>query len=109
VGVGDTVRDDVAWGCAFIGWALTESGIKPPADAALCASFLKYGSKLAGPKVGALGVVGKEGIPEANTGLVGIVASVEPSAVTMIVGNVDNSVTRATCPLERLQAFIWPP
>jgi len=97
------------WGCAFIGWTLKNSSIELPKEAASCVSYvMNYGTQLRQPKVGALGFLRPDGIDEARTGLVGIVSEINAAGVTMIVGNVNNSVTRVTYQPDEV-AFVWPP
>ncbi|WP_417682382.1 hypothetical protein [Roseibium sp.] len=101
-------NETVPWGCVFVGWVLTQSNIEPPANFPLCSSFDNFGTSSPGPEVGALGLLDRKGIEEARTGLVGFVSAFDQNEVTMIVGNVNNSVTKVTYPLNRVKKFIWP-
>lgn len=104
----DLKNDKIPWGCVFAGWVLEQSKVEPPANFPVCSSFDNFGTSLPGPEVGALGLLDRKGIQEARTGLVGFVSAFGDNEVTMIVGNVNDSVTKVTYPLDRVKKFIWP-
>ncbi len=107
--VGGHLDQALPWGCAFIGWTLKNSGIEIPQEPAKCSSYvIQYGTDIKEPKIGALGYLDPDGINESRTGLVGIVSEISPAGVTMVVGNINDSVTRVTYPIDEI-AFVWPP
>jgi uncharacterized protein (TIGR02594 family) len=103
--------ETTAWCAAFVGACLKRAGkpVAQPVELNLMArSYLKYGTKLAKPKPGAIFVMARGKPP---SGHVGFVEKVDLAAGTMetIEGNVSDQVKRLKRPISDAIGFRWPP
>jgi uncharacterized protein (TIGR02594 family) len=94
------------WCADFMNFVLRRSGgVGTHSRAAR--SFLTYGKKLDGPRVGAIAIMYRKG---PNNGHVGIVRGTDGKGNPIIVsGNHGNSVRQSTYAKERVMAYVMPP
>jgi uncharacterized protein (TIGR02594 family) len=70
-------------------------------------SFLEYGKRLDGPRVGAIAIMYRKG---ANSGHVGIVRGTDGKGNPILIsGNSGNTVRQSTYPKERVLGYVMPP
>jgi uncharacterized protein (TIGR02594 family) len=70
-------------------------------------SFLTYGKKLDGPRVGAIAIMSRKGL---NNGHVGIVRGTDGKGNPIIVsGNHGNTVMQSVYAKERVLGYVMPP
>lgn len=70
-------------------------------------SFLQYGKKLDGPRVGAIAILYRRG---ANNGHVGVVRGTDGQGNPVIIsGNHGNAVRQSVYPKSRVLAYVMPP
>ena len=70
-------------------------------------SFLDYGKKLDGPRVGAIAIFYRKG---ANNGHVGVVRGTDGQGNPIVVsGNHGNAVRQSTYPKSKVLAYVMPP
>jgi uncharacterized protein (TIGR02594 family) len=100
------VSDEVPWCAAFVGACLTDAGL-PNTGSLMARSYLKYGSPISEPKVGALAVF-KRGTNPAS-GHVAFVTGWGAGYVRVIGGNQSNAVTEANYRESDLLEYRWPP
>jgi uncharacterized protein (TIGR02594 family) len=94
------------WCADFMNFVLRKSGGKGTHSRA-ARSFLKYGKKLDGPRVGAIAIMYRKG---PNSGHVGIVRGTDGKGNPVIVsGNSGNTVRQSTYPKERVLGYVMPP
>jgi uncharacterized protein (TIGR02594 family) len=103
--------ETTAWCAAFVGACLKRGGkpVAQPVELNLMArSYLKYGTKLAKPKPGAIFIMARGKPP---SGHVGFVEKVDLAAGTMetVEGNVSDQVKRVRRPISDAIGFRWPP
>lgn len=97
--------DEVPWCAAFVGACLADAEL-PNTGSLLARSYLKYGTPLTEPKVGAIAVI-KRGPPP--QGHVFFVTGWEAGRVRGIGGNQGNAVSEATFPTSEVLGYRWPP
>lgn len=97
--------DEVPWCAAFVGACLADAGL-PNTGSLLARSYLKYGTPLTEPKVGAIAVM-KRGPPP--QGHVFFVTGWEAGRIRGIGGNQRNSVSEATFAASEVLGYRWPP
>jgi uncharacterized protein (TIGR02594 family) len=74
-------------------------------SSSMAKSFASYGTRLSGPKVGAIAVIARG----RNAGHVGIVTGVDDGGNPVIIsGNHNNTVAEATYSRGRVIAYVWP-
>jgi uncharacterized protein (TIGR02594 family) len=94
------------WCADFMNFVLRRSGGKGTASRA-ARSFLDYGKKLDGPRVGAIAIMYRKG---PNSGHVGVVRGTDGKGNPIIVsGNHGLTVRESTYPKERVLAYVMPP
>jgi uncharacterized protein (TIGR02594 family) len=106
--IGASFRDDeTPWCAAFVGGVLEESGIKSTKSAA-ARSYLKWGTQLPRPALGAIAVFWR-GTPIAKSGHVGfLVGRDEKGNLLVLGGNQGDAVTIKPFAKDRLLAYTWP-
>jgi uncharacterized protein (TIGR02594 family) len=94
------------WCADFMNFVLRKSGGKGTASRA-ARSFLQYGKKLDGPRVGAIAIMYRKG---PNSGHVGVVRGTDGKGNPIIVsGNHGPTVRESTYAKERVLAYVMPP
>ncbi len=90
------------WCGAFMDMVLRNTGHKGGGNLAL--GYEHYGTRVSGPQVGAIAVMGRRG-----GGHVGVVAGVDPSGNPIIIsGNHNHTVAEAVYPRSRIAAYVVP-
>jgi len=90
------------WCGAFMDMVLKHTGHVGGGNLAL--GYEHYGTRVSGPQVGAIAVMGRRG-----GGHVGVVSGVDPSGNPIIVsGNHNNTVAEAIYPRSRIAAYVVP-
>lgn len=92
------------WCADFLNLVLTKSGMQGTSSS-MAKSFASYGTRLPGPKVGAIAVLsrGKGG------GHVGIVTGIDDNGNPILIsGNHNNTVAEASYSRGRIVAYVWP-
>jgi uncharacterized protein (TIGR02594 family) len=94
------------WCADFMNFVLRRSGgVGTHSRAAR--SFLQYGKKLDGPRVGAIAIMYRKGL---NSGHVGIVRGTDGQGNPIIIsGNHGNAVKQSMYPKSRVLAYVMPP
>jgi uncharacterized protein (TIGR02594 family) len=94
------------WCADFMNFVLRKSGGKGTHSRA-ARSFLEYGKRLDGPRVGAIAIMYRKG---ANSGHVGIVRGTDGKGNPILIsGNSGNTVRQSTYPKERVLGYVMPP
>ena len=92
------------WCADFMNLVLDRSGMKGTSSS-MAKSFASYGTRLPGPKVGAIAVLSRG----KNGGHVGIVTSIDENGnPTLLSGNHNNTVAEAKYSRGRIYAYVWP-
>jgi uncharacterized protein (TIGR02594 family) len=101
VGTNPTGRRNL-WCGAFMDMVLKRTGHAGGGNLAL--GYEHYGTRVAGPQVGAIAVMGRHG-----GGHVGVVTGVDTSGNPIIVsGNHNNTVAESVYPRSRIAAYVMP-
>ncbi len=94
------------WCADFMNFVLRQAGGKGTRSRA-ARSFLKYGKKLDGPRVGAIAILYRKG---PNSGHVGVVRGTDGQGNPILVsGNHGPKVMQSTYPKSRVLAYVMPP
>jgi len=94
------------WCADFMNFVLRRAGGKGTASRA-ARSFLQYGKKLDGPRVGAIAILFRKG---PNNGHVGVVRGTDGQGNPIIVsGNHGQTVRESTYPRAKVMAYVMPP
>jgi uncharacterized protein (TIGR02594 family) len=94
------------WCADFMNFVLRQAGGKGTSSRA-ARSFLKYGTKLDGPRVGAIAILYRAG---PNNGHVGVVRGTDGQGNPILVsGNHGPTVMQSTYPKGRVLAYVMPP
>ncbi len=94
------------WCADFMNFVLRKAGGKGTHSRA-ARSFLQYGKKLDGPRVGAIAILYRKGL---NSGHVGVVRGTDGRGNPIIVsGNHGNAVRQSIYPKSRVLAYVMPP
>jgi uncharacterized protein (TIGR02594 family) len=94
------------WCADFMNFVLRRAGGNGTHSRA-ARSFLQYGKKLDGPRVGAIAILYRKG---ANNGHVGVVRGTDGQGNPIIVsGNHGNAVRQSVYPKSRVLAYVMPP
>jgi len=94
------------WCADFMNFVLRRAGGKGTQSRA-ARSFLQYGSKLDGPRVGAIAILYRKG---PNNGHVGVVRGTDGQGNPIIVsGNHGNTVRQSVYSKDRVLAYVMPP
>jgi uncharacterized protein (TIGR02594 family) len=94
------------WCADFMNMVLRKAGGKGSQSRA-ARSFLQFGKKLDGPRVGAIVVLYRKG---RNNGHVGVVRGTDGAGNPIVVsGNHGNAVRQSTYPKSKVLAYVMPP
>ena len=94
------------WCADFMNFVLRKAGSKGTQSRA-ARSFLQYGKRLDGPRVGAIVVLYRKG---PNNGHVGVVRGTDGAGNPIVVsGNHGNAVRQSTYPKSKVLAYVMPP
>jgi uncharacterized protein (TIGR02594 family) len=94
------------WCADFMNMVLRKAGGKGTHSRA-ARSFLEFGKRLDGPRVGAIAVLYRKG---ANNGHVGVVRGTDGAGNPIVVsGNHGNAVRQSTYPKSKVLAYVMPP
>lgn len=97
--------DEVPWCAAFVGACLSDAGL-PNTGSLLARSYLEYGTKLDGPRVGCIAVF-KRGAPP--SGHVAFVTGWGDGKIRVIGGNQGDAVSEAGYREADVLGYRWPP
>lgn len=101
IGTNPTGRRSL-WCGAFMDKVLRDNGFKGGGNLAL--GYLHYGHRVAGPKVGAIAVMGRRG-----GGHVGVVSGVTPKGDPVVIsGNHSHTTAESVYPRSRVIAYVMP-
>jgi uncharacterized protein (TIGR02594 family) len=101
IGTNPTGRRSL-WCGAFMDKVLRDTGHKGGGNLAL--GYLHYGTRVSGPQVGAIAVMGRRG-----GGHVGVVSGIDANGNPIIVsGNHNHTVAEAVYPRGRIKAYVMP-
>ena len=101
IGTNPTGRGSL-WCGAFMDLVLKRTGHAGGGN--LASAYARYGTRVAGPQVGAIAVMGRRG-----GGHVGVVSGVDANGNPIIVsGNHNHTVAEAVYPASRIQAYVLP-
>jgi uncharacterized protein (TIGR02594 family) len=101
IGTNPTSRGSL-WCGAFMDLVLKRTGHASGGN--LASAYARYGTRVAGPQVGAIAVMGRRG-----GGHVGVVSGVDANGNPIIVsGNHNHTVAEAVYPASRIQAYVLP-
>jgi len=90
------------WCGAFMDMVLKQTGHKGGGNLAL--GYLNYGTRVSGPQVGAIAVMGRRG-----GGHVGVVSGVDANGNPIIIsGNHNHTVAESVYPRGRIAAYVVP-
>ncbi|MGL4396608.1 MAG: TIGR02594 family protein [Hyphomicrobium sp.] len=110
VGRADVTSDEVAWCAAFAGAMLEEGGIDidaiAPANRLLANSYLKIGTPISAPRMGALCVLARGKDPA--QGHVGFVVGWTDDTIKLLGGNQNDQVSVETFRRDRIRGLRWP-
>jgi uncharacterized protein (TIGR02594 family) len=94
------------WCADFMNFVIKRAGAKGTHSRA-ARSFLQYGKKLDGPRVGAIAILYRKG---PNNGHVGIVRGTDGQGNPILVsGNHGNTVMQSIYPKSKVLAYVMPP
>jgi uncharacterized protein (TIGR02594 family) len=101
IGTNPTGRGSL-WCGAFMDLVLKRTGHKGGGN--LASAYARYGTRVAGPQVGAIAVMGRRG-----GGHVGVVSGVDANGNPIIVsGNHNHTVAESVYPARRISAYVLP-
>ena len=90
------------WCGAFMDLVLKRTGHSGGGN--LASAYARYGTRVTGPQVGAIAVMGRNG-----GGHVGVVSGVDPNGNPIIVsGNHNHTVAESVYPARRISAYVLP-
>jgi uncharacterized protein (TIGR02594 family) len=94
------------WCADFMNFVFRKAGGKGTASRA-ARSFLQFGKKLDGPRVGAIAIMARKG---PNNGHVGVVRGTDGQGNPIVVsGNHGPTVTQSVYPKSKVLAYVMPP
>jgi uncharacterized protein (TIGR02594 family) len=101
IGTNPTGRGSL-WCGAFMDMVLKRTGHAGGGN--LASAYARYGTRVSGPQVGAIAVMGRRG-----GGHVGVVSGVDPNGNPVIVsGNHNHTVAESVYPAGRISAYVLP-
>jgi uncharacterized protein (TIGR02594 family) len=101
IGTNPTGRGSL-WCGAFMDMVLKRTGHAGGGN--LASAYARYGTRVAGPQVGAIAVMGRRG-----GGHVGVVSGIDPNGNPVIVsGNHNRTVAESVYPAGRISAYVLP-
>lgn len=102
----EVTSDETAWCAAFAGACLADAGL-PNTGSLAARSYLKYGTELSEPKVGAIAVFKRTSDP--NQGHVAFVTGWGEGKIRCLGGNQRDSVCEEAFGTANLLSLRWPP
>jgi uncharacterized protein (TIGR02594 family) len=102
--IGNENMPELPWSSAFANWALKICGLKGT-NSGDPRKWLEWGVNLEKPYFGAIVVIAK---PGGLPGVVGFFVSETETDITLIGGNIKNSVSQTTMPKGSVLAYRWP-
>ena len=101
IGTNPTGRGSL-WCGAFMDMVLKRTGHNGGGN--LASAYARYGTRVGGPQVGAIAVMGRRG-----GGHVGVVSGIDPNGNPIIVsGNHNHTVAESVYPRSRISAYVLP-
>jgi uncharacterized protein (TIGR02594 family) len=101
IGTNPTGRGSL-WCGAFMDLVLKRTGHNGGGN--LASAYARYGTRLSGPQVGAIAVMGRHG-----GGHVGVVSGIDPNGNPIVVsGNHNRTVAESVYPRSRISAYVMP-
>jgi len=101
IGTNPTGRGSL-WCGAFMDMVLKRTGHSGGGN--LASAYARYGTRVSGPQVGAIAVMGRRG-----GGHVGVVSGIDPNGNPIIVsGNHNHTVAESIYPAGRISAYVLP-
>jgi len=101
IGSNPTGRNSL-WCGAFMDMVLKQTGHRGGGNLAL--GYLKYGTRVSGPQVGAIAVMGRRG-----GGHVGVVSGIDANGNPIVIsGNHNRTVAESVYPSGRITAYVMP-
>jgi len=101
IGTNPTGRGSL-WCGAFMDLILKRTGHAGGGN--LAKAYASYGTRVSGPQVGAIAVIGRRG-----GGHVGVVSGVDPNGNPIVVsGNHNHTVAESVYPAGRISAYVLP-
>jgi uncharacterized protein (TIGR02594 family) len=101
IGTNPTGRGSL-WCGAFMDLVLKRTG--HPGGGNLASAYARYGTRIDGPQVGAIAVMGRHG-----GGHVGVVSGIDPNGNPIVVsGNHNRTVAESVYPRGRIAAYVMP-
>ena len=101
IGTNPTGRSSL-WCGAFMDMVLKRTGHAGGGN--LASAYARYGTRVSGPQVGAIAVMGRRG-----GGHVGVVSGIDPNGNPIIVsGNHNHKVAESVYPAGRISAYVLP-
>ena len=95
------------WCADFMNMVLRKAGGGKGSQSRAARSFLQFGKRLDGPRVGAIVVLYRKG---PNNGHVGVVRGTDGAGNPIVVsGNHGNAVRQSTYPKSKVLAYVMPP
>lgn len=98
------------WCGRFMNFILERTG-RRGSGSNLARSFADYGSRISGPQIGAIAVMGRRGRAAGGSagGHVGVVSGIDPNGNPIIIsGNHGHRVAEAVYPRSRIFAYVMP-
>jgi uncharacterized protein (TIGR02594 family) len=98
------------WCARFMNFILERTGHRG-SGSNLARSFADYGSRIGGPQIGAIAVMGRRGRAAGGSagGHVGVVSGIDPNGNPIIIsGNHGHRVAEAVYPRSRIFAYVMP-
>jgi uncharacterized protein (TIGR02594 family) len=103
LGGGNPTGRSSLWCARFMNMVLQQTGHRGTGSD-MASSFAEYGTRVSGPQVGAIAVMGRRG-----GGHVGVVSGVDPNGNPIIVsGNHNRTVAEAVYQRSRIRAYVVP-
>lgn len=107
----EITSDETAWCAAFVGYCLSSSGIAlnaiPHGDRLMARAYLKFGTPIDEPRIGALVVFSRPG-GGPGAGHVGFVSGWTASTLMVLGGNQADSVSVKAFPRTSVLGYRWP-
>lgn len=101
IGTNPTGRSSL-WCGAFMDMVLKKTGHAGGGN--LASAYARYGTRVSGPQVGAIAVIGRRG-----GGHVGVVSGIDPNGNPIVVsGNHNRTVAESVYPAGRISAYVMP-
>ena len=96
------------WGCSFLSWVFSQAKTPENPKSGRCADYAAFGTQLGEPRVGALVILSRKGVPELISGFAGFYIKSNADTVTILGGNIHNEVAVSDFPMSIVTAYRWP-